>query len=171
MEANREYFRAISVFTNYEVSSVGRIRNSKTGRILKLRTRKDGYIDVCLSKNGTPKTLLVHRLVAEAFSENPLGKPDVDHIDRVKSNNSVDNLRWSTTSENLMNSNKRAFTSSIYKGVCFHGRTERWRAQIRINGIGKTVGTFRTEKEAGVCYNAFAALHFGVRANLNTITT
>ncbi len=135
MEANREYWRAVSVFTNYEVSSVGRIRNSKTGRV-----------------------------------ENPSEKPDVDHIDRNKSTNSIDNLRWSTTSENLMNSGKRAFTSSIYKGVCFHGQTDRWRAQIRINGIAKTVGSFRTEKEAAESYNAFAALHFGVRANLNTIT-
>ncbi len=170
MEANREYFRAVSVFTNYEVSSVGRVRNRNTGRILKLRTRKDGYIDVCLSKNGTTKRLLVHRLVALAFIENPLEKPDVDHIDRNKSNNSIDNLRWSTTSENLMNSSKRAFTSSIYKGVYFHGQSDRWRAQVRINGTANHLGNFRTEKEAAESYNAFAALHFGVRAKLNDLT-
>ncbi len=170
MEANREYFRALSVFTNYEISSVGRVRNSKTGRVLKTQLRKDGYIAIQLHKDGKMKCFLMHRLVAIAFIENPLEKPDVDHIDRNKANNSIDNLRWSTTSENLMNSTKRAFTSSIYKGVCFHGQTNRWRAQIGINGIPKTVGTFRTEKEAAESYNAYAALHFGVRANLNTIT-
>jgi hypothetical protein len=170
MEANREYFRAVSEFTNYEISSVGRVRNSKTGRVLKTQPRKDGYVGVQLSKDGKYKNLLMHRLVALAFIENPLGKPDVDHIDRNKSNNSVDNLRWSTTSENLMNSTKRAFTSSIYKGVYFHGQSDRWRAQVRINGIANHLGGFRTEKEAAESYNAFAALHFGVRANLNTIT-
>ena len=170
MEANREYWRAVSVFTNYEVSSVGRIRNSKTGRVLKNQTRKDGYVGVLLSKDGKSKNLLTHRLVALAFIENPLEKPDVDHIDRNRANNSIDNLRWSTTSENLMNSTKRAFTSSIYKGVYFHGQSGRWRAQIRINGIATHLGNFRTEKEAAGAYNSFAALHFGVRANLNTIT-
>ena len=84
MEANREYFRAVSMFTNYEISSVGRVRNSHTGRILKLRTRKDGYLDVGLAKNGTNKRLLVHRLVAEAFLENTVGKLTVDHIDSDK---------------------------------------------------------------------------------------
>ena len=113
MEANREYWRAVSVFTNYEVSSVGRIRNSKTGRVLKLQPRKDGYVGVQLSKDGKIKNLLTHRLVALAFIENSLEKPDVDHIDRNKANNNIDNLRWSTTSENMMNSTKRAFTSTI----------------------------------------------------------
>ncbi len=167
---NREKWKSIDGFANYEISSCGRVRNATTERILKTRPRKDGYVNIQLSKAGKIKTFLMHRLVALAFIENPLEKPDVDHIDRNKSNNIIDNLRWSTTSENLMNSSKRAFTSSIYKGVCFHGQTDRWRTQIRINGIAKTVGTFRTEKEAAECYNAFAASHFGVRANLNTIT-
>ncbi len=170
MEANREYWRATSVFTNYEVSSVGRVRNSITGRVLKNQTRKDGYVGVQLSKDGKIKHFLTHRLVALAFIENPLEKPAVDHIDRNRANNSIDNLRWSTTSENMMNSTKRVVASSIYKGVYFHGQSERWRAQVRINGIATHLGNFRTEKDAAESYNAFAALHFGVRANLNTMT-
>ena len=70
MEANREYFRAVSVFTNYEISSVGRVRNSKTGRVLKTQIRKDGYVGVVLWKDGKMKNLLAHRLVAIAFIEN-----------------------------------------------------------------------------------------------------
>ena len=120
MEANREYFRAISVFTDYEISSVGRVRNSTTGRILKLRTSKKGYLDVCLSKNGTSKRLLVHRLVAEAFFENPTEKRTVDHIDSDRRNNCLSNLRFATVAENNRNTKKRSDCSSLYKGVCWY---------------------------------------------------
>ena len=170
MEANREYFRAVIVFTNYEISSVGRVRNSKTGRVLKTQVRKDGYVGVQLHKDGKMKSFLMHRLVALAFIENPLEKPDVDHIDRNRANNRLENLLWSTTSENLMNSTKRAITSSIYKGVYFHRQSERWRAQIRINGKAKTLGNFRNERDAGEAYNEAAIELFGVYAGLNEFT-
>ena len=167
MEVNREYFRAVSVFTNYEVSSVGRIRNSKTGRVLKTQPRKDGYVGIQLSKDGKIKNLLTHRLVALAFIENPSEKPDVDHIDRNKANNSIDNLRWSTTSENLMNSTKRAFTSSIYKGVCFEKRRNLWMARINVNSKSVFLGYFTSEREAAEAYNTAATEHFGEFAKLN----
>lgn len=54
-----------------------------------------------LTKNGLPKTYSVHRLVAEAFIPNPLGKPTVNHLDGDKLNNDVTNLEWATYSENV----------------------------------------------------------------------
>jgi hypothetical protein len=49
------------------------------------------------------KTQLVHRLVAERFIENPLNLPVVDHVNHDKLNNSIKNLRWVSTSENILN--------------------------------------------------------------------
>ncbi len=167
MEANREYFRAVSVFTNYEVSSVGRIRNSKTGRILKLRTRKDGYLDVCLSKNGTTKRFLVHRLVAEAFFENPAGKRTVDHIDSDQKNNCLSNLRFATHSENSMNKRMPTNMSSRYKGVWIDKRRNKWIASIKVNGKAVFLGYFANEREAGLAYNLAAVKYFKNFAKLN----
>ena len=59
----------------------------------------EGYMKVRIDK----KRYYVHRLVAETFLPNPEGKPQVDHRDRNRSNNCVDNLRWATRSENRRN--------------------------------------------------------------------
>ena len=60
-----------------------------------------GYLQIKLiAVNGKRKGELVHRLVALHFIENPEGKPEVNHIDRDKQNNSVENLEWVTHGEN-----------------------------------------------------------------------
>lgn len=78
----------------YEVSNFGRVRNIRTGKILKPTNDKDGYLQLVLSKNGTRKTVKVHRLVAYAFLPNPQNLPQINHKDEDKTNNKVDNLEW-----------------------------------------------------------------------------
>lgn len=98
MEAIKEW-KQIQDFPNYEVSSLGNVRNSKTGRVLK-QMCKGGYLFVGLSQNSNGKTTSVHRLVALAFIDNPENKPQVNHKDKNRGNNNVSNLEWSTASEN-----------------------------------------------------------------------
>lgn len=81
----------------YEVSSDGHIRNSKTKRILREFIGNDGY----LRTQFDGKTRLVHRVVAETFLENPINLPEVNHIDGNKQNNSVYNLEWCSRNYNL----------------------------------------------------------------------
>lgn len=87
-------------YPQYEVSSIGRFRH--LGR----EPRKQyvggkGYAQVSVSVGkGKHTCVLVHRLVAEAFVPNPDNKPEVNHIDGNKSNNSADNLEWVSSSEN-----------------------------------------------------------------------
>ena len=103
--AEPEVWVQIKDFENYEISSLGRVYNTKTDRILKL-TKKGGYIFTGLSANGKGKTISVHRLVALAFIENPENKPQVNHKDKNRSNNSVGNLEWITALENNLHRSK-----------------------------------------------------------------
>ena len=168
MEAtNREKWKSVNGFANYEISSCGRVRNATTERILKPRTRRDGYLDVGLSKNGTSKRLLIHRLVAEAFIDNPEGKRCVDHIDSNRKNNNCENLRPATHAENGMNSKKHIIGTSIYKGVSFHKQANKWWARIVIQGKTKSLGLFDNEREAGMAYNLAAVKFYKQFANLN----
>ena len=85
----------------YEVSSWGRIKNSRSGRVLKAGKHITGYLLVDLCKNGKHTTYRVHRLVAQTFIPNPQNKPEVNHIDENKENNYVENLEWVTSKENI----------------------------------------------------------------------
>lgn len=93
-----ETWKKIDGFEDYSVSTLGRIRNDKTGTIRKLQTYTKGYYSVRLNR----KNLLVHRLVAKAFISNPDRKHVVDHINGDRKGNRVENLRWVTTAENLL---------------------------------------------------------------------
>lgn len=94
----------------YEVSNLGRVksieRNGTKGIVLKQHIDRYGYMKVVLHKNDRPHYFTAHRLVASAFLNNPEGKKTVDHIDCNRTNNCVDNLRWTTMHENLLHSHR-----------------------------------------------------------------
>jgi hypothetical protein len=96
-----EDWKEISEYPTYEVSSLGRVRN-KRGNILAQHLYQ-GYYKTKLCKDGKASTWYIHRLVAEAFLVNPDKKPTIDHIDRVRTNNSVQNLRWASRYEQSIN--------------------------------------------------------------------
>ena len=169
METNRENWHSIDGYANYEVSSHGRVRNATTERILKLVKDTGGYPIVKLCKNGKSKTHKVHRLVANEFIDNPQNKKCIDHMDGVRTNNRLYNLRWASHIENNRNCVKQANTSSIFKGVCLSKRSNKWIAYIQIAGSKKHLGCFETEKEAAKAYNEAAAHYFGEYAKLNEI--
>lgn len=125
----------------YEVSNFGRIKalekrvdkgkchRSWKEHFLKYVVDQNGYFRTNLSKNGTNKTVKVHRIVAETFVENLENKKTVNHIDGNKQNNKVENLEWATQSENmkhacqtklkLLNGEHNPSSKLTYEDVCF----------------------------------------------------
>jgi hypothetical protein len=163
-----EQWRSISGFLNYQVSNIGRVRNA-SGHILKPHTSGNGYLHLKLVLNGIRKHHSIHRLVAQEFIPNPMNKPIVDHIDGVKTNNTIGNLRWATTNESEANKSKRINTTSRYKGVYWNKDRNTWRACIQKNWTTMHLGCFIIEEEAGLAYNEKAIEYFGEFAKLNII--
>jgi hypothetical protein len=75
-----------------------------------------GYYTVTLSKNAVRKKFKVHRLVAIAFINNPEYKLFIDHINTIRTDNRIENLRWVTRSENALNPITRMRNSDYHKG-------------------------------------------------------
>ena len=107
----------------YKVSDRGNIysvvRKDSMGRkqggiTLKSAPHSNGYLQVVLYKNGVKKTKYIHRLVLEAFIENPDNLPEVNHMDEDKTNNELSNLEWCTREYNV---NYGTFIERVSKKV------------------------------------------------------
>lgn len=91
---------------------------------MNLQESKKGYLVVILHKHGSFYQRQVHRLVAEAFIENPYDLPQVNHKDTNKHNNCVENLEWITNYDNMQH--------AIGHG-CYHGFTENQLSSVKKN--------------------------------------
>ena len=88
----------------YEVSNMGNIRSIRNNLILKPYKTQKGYLKINLNVNGTTKKFFIHKLVIETFKANSENKPQVDHINRIRDDNRLNNLRYVTGKENMANS-------------------------------------------------------------------
>jgi hypothetical protein len=144
-----EVWKQINGFNNYFVSSTGRIKNTVSGRILKHHGNGNGYQRVNLCKGGQRKKFAVHRLVLQMFAGPCPDGEEADHIDRIRNNNTVSNLRWVPHSKNSRNRNLFCNNTSGLRGVDKQGK--RWRAQLW-HGRRVLRRTFATKREAALAY-------------------
>lgn len=109
----------------YQISNYGRVRSLdrtdalgrfKKGQILSIGDNGYGYKTVSLYKDSKQKTMYVHRLVAQAFIDNPDNLPQVNHKDENTNNNNVDNLEWCTNEYNSNYGNHKKHLSEAHKG-------------------------------------------------------
>lgn len=112
-----ELWRFIPNFPGYEISSLGRLRSYKIdrwagGRLRSTNNVVRGYVTVKLSLNAQVSTLLLHRLVAQVFVPNPHNKPEVNHLNGIKTDNRAANMQWVTRQENI----NHAVQCGLFKG-------------------------------------------------------
>ena len=161
----QEVYKSIVGFSNYEVSNLGNIKTIKTGRILKGSVNGSGYYIVGLCIAGKRSTQMIHRLVADAFLDNPDNKTCVDHIDNNKQNNHILNLRYATHSENAQNRKISTNNKSGTKGVGYNKSANKWKAHISIDGIYIFLGYFDNIEDAIQARIIKANQIFGVYTN------
>jgi hypothetical protein len=152
-----EEWKQIDDYPNYSVSNLGNVKNNKTNKLLSLSENGYGYIKVILYKNNTKKTFNLHRLIGKTFMTHFDDNLEIDHIDRNKTNNCLENLRLVTRSENCKNTSKKLGTYSKHKHITYDKSklNKNWKLAFRIDGIKKHLGYFETEEEA---YNYYLSL-------------
>ena len=102
-------------FPNYLIYPDGRVWSRyKGGRWMKYGRDKDGYLQIGLYGGEKPVIRKIHRLIAIHYIPNPENKPTVDHINRIKTDNRIENLRWATTTE--QNNNMDRSNAFLKKG-------------------------------------------------------
>lgn len=136
--------------------------HGKIGRMVGCNNGK-GYLKVGINK----KYYAIHRLMF--LYHNGYLPKIVDHIDRNPLNNYPSNLREATAQQNALNRGIRSDNKSTYKGVSFHKQTNKWQAEIQINGKAKYLGIYDTKEKAAIIYNQEAIKLFKEFVFINQI--
>lgn len=140
-------------------------RTDLIGKIAGNKSSTDGYVYIKFMQ----KRLSAHRFIF--YIHHGYLPKEIDHINRVRHDNKIGNLRACEHTHNLGNQSIQSrHKSSKYKGVCWDKNRGKWIASIKINSKSKYLGRYAREEDAAMAYNRAALLVFGVFANLNETT-
>tara|TARA_R110000765_G_scaffold9402_4_gene29445 strand:- start:2950 stop:3480 length:531 start_codon:yes stop_codon:yes gene_type:complete len=158
-----EMWKDIPGYGDYQISNQGRVRSLRFNKTKILKPQphgNNGYLRIGLYKGGRQKFHRIPRLLAQGFLPDWDESLEVDHINGVKTENHVENLRMVTHQENSRSFlPKRPGCSSKFRGVHWLP-SKKWRAVIKSDGKHKHLGCFNNEEEAARAYNK-AAIKYG----------
>ena len=105
-------------FPNYLIYPDGKIWNKKYEIYMApyLNKGDNGYYQVILTNNKKIKKKYIHRLIGQYYIPNPYNYPEIDHINRIKTDNNLSNLRWANRS--MQSQNRNAYSNTGQKYIC-----------------------------------------------------
>lgn len=134
----------------YQISDRGNLKSFKRhqeGRVLSNVNKTGGYFSVVLQWRSRKRcSMRIHRLVAEAFIPNPAGKPQVNHKDGNKQNNSAYNLEWVTCKENMYDAIRNGV--DFYSAMNYYNTRVRPKRILQISLMGEIVNEHINGQEA-----------------------
>jgi hypothetical protein len=166
-----EIWKNVPGFNDYQASNLGRVKSFKNNKekiIGSMNKKKTGYNIYTVCLNGL--TLNIGRVILMSFDRLPNENEECDHIDRNSTNNHINNLRWVTRNQNLLN--RRNYGNSNFKGVskCTtsyklkNGTIKKYiviKSQITINNKNIYLGNYKTELEAFEAYKKAYLKYYG----------
>lgn len=162
-----EGFIDVPGFPDYKINRAGQVYSVKRNLILKPNPVAGGYHRYTLFLNKERHLCLAHRLIAHIFIPNPENKPQVNHINGVKSDNRIENLEWVTVSENSIHAFRvLGVRPSNYAKICAFGADNyKSKAVIQLTRDGRELARFGGVREAfrvtGVDHRSIAAVAGG----------
>lgn len=148
----------------YLISSDGQVKSLISNKLLKPNHMSNGYLSVELFKNGKSKRLLIHRLVATAFIDNPDNLPQINHKDEVRSNNHASNLEWCTPKYNMnygkgvtTRHSKTDYSTELRKNVARENGRKASKSVIQLSKDNEYISNYQSIKEASKTLNIDAS--------------
>lgn len=129
------------------VRKKGRKFNGRVGSL----SKRDRYLEIGIGG----KLYKAHRL-AWLYIYGKFPECEIDHINMVRDDNRIENLRQADHSENKCNIGIRLDNTSGHKGVYWSAKDERWRAEIRFRGYKQRLGSFKCKTSAALAYSKAA---------------
>ena len=141
----------IQGFTDYLIFSDGSVWSKKGNRLRKPILDDNGYYEVVLYSGGIRTHKKIHRLIAEHYIPNPYNRPFIHHINRIRTDNRIENLRWVTREETNQNQSLSKKNTSRHKGISHNKKYTGWRYQKMINRVAYFSKYFPNKIDA-LCY-------------------
>lgn len=146
-------------YYDYYVDANGNIYDNQLSKVQSYKTA-NGYLVANLLIKGKRTSQYVHRVAAIAWIDNPFKKKTVNHINGIKTDNSIENLEWNTHSENLTHAVKMSLVTNTH----FKKKVVDVSSGIVYDDIAKAA------KACGYSYSHFAKMLCGARLNITKMS-
>ena len=146
-----DYFVLPYPYEKYSINELGEVINNKKQKKLAVWINKHGYKYFTLrnSKFNKKRNIAQHRLLGKIFIDNPKNLPCIDHIDRNKKNNDLDNLRWVSYQMNSLNKENK---NPLGRGITKSKSGKKYCVNLFRDGVKKWIGSYDTHAEAKQAY-------------------